>query len=94
MAMNVSFESARSFVETNLDGTSAEIDVAMNIVDDADIAMLVCITNEETLERAICRFLRNVRESTIAGEYKIMLRAAYINAAEKVLLCNTEGEEA
>lgn len=99
MAMNVSFESARNIMRQYINeyGNNAmKKDVANGIVNDADIAMLVCITDGDSLERAIIGFLNRVRENAMNGMYKQILRAAYVNAAEEVLRRNTkdEGEEA
>lgn len=96
MAMNVTFETARNIMRQYISeyGKDATMkDVANGIVNDEDIAMLVCVTDEEALERALTRFLGRVRENMMNGMYKQLLRAAYVNAAEEVLRRNTKDEE-
>lgn len=81
----ISYNEAYGFVIGGLTdhcGNDAEMILLRNYYDDADVAMICIIENEEGNFRAIKRYMEKVHKLGLSADYARKLMYAYIDAAE------------
>lgn len=84
----ISYNEAYGFIIGGLTdhcSNDAEMILLRNYYDDADVAMICIVENEEGNFRAIKRYMEKVHKLELSADYARKLMYAYIDAAELAL---------